>query len=81
MSVAAGFFVDWDGSARSTLAPGGGHLCATDVSARYVAISTPNGTLVHEASFYRTLADLDKAGIRAPHVPDSHLWGTRQDGF
>ncbi len=81
MSVAEGFFVDWDGNARSTLAPGGGYLCETDVSARYVAITTPNGTLVHEASYYKNLADLEKAGIRAALVPDSHPWGTRKDGF
>lgn len=53
----------------------------TDVSARYVAITTPDGALVHEASYYKNLADLEKAGIRAALVPDSHPWGTRKDGF
>jgi hypothetical protein len=81
MAVAAGFFVDWDGNVRSTLTPGGGYLCETDVSSRYVAITTPNGTLVHEASFYGTLADLDKAGIKASLVAESHPWGNRKDGF
>jgi len=30
MSIAEGFFVDWDGNARSTLDPGGGYSCETD---------------------------------------------------
>jgi hypothetical protein len=81
MPVAEGFFVDWDGNARSTLAPGGGYRCETDVSARYVAITTPSGALVHEASYYKNLADIEKAGIRASLVPASHPWGNRKDGF
>ena len=47
MSVAEGFFVDWDGNARSTLDPGGGYLCDIDTVARYVAITTKSGALVH----------------------------------
>ncbi|MBV5269418.1 MAG: hypothetical protein JZU55_05230 [Afipia sp.] len=31
MSKTAGFFVDWDGNARSTLDPGGGYLCEADI--------------------------------------------------
>jgi len=81
MSVAEGFFVDWDGNARSTLDPGGGYLCETDPVARYVAVTTKNGTLVHEATFYRSLVDLAKAGIKAPFVPGSHPWGSPKDGF
>jgi len=81
MSPAAGFFVDWDGNIRSTTDCGGGYLCETDPVARYVAITTKTGTLVHEATFYRSLADVEKAGIRSALVPGSHPWGTRQDGF
>jgi hypothetical protein len=81
MSVVDGFFVDWDGNARSTRDPGGGYLCETDAVARYVAITTKGGTLVHEGTFYRSLAEIEKAGIRAPLVPGSHPWGRREDGF
>lgn len=81
MSIAKGFFVDWDGNARSTLDLGGGYLCEADPAARYVAVSTKNGTLVHEATFYRSAADIEKAGIKAPLVSGSHPWGRREDGF
>lgn len=81
MPVAEGFFVDWNGNARSTVDPGGGYLCETDTVARYVAITTPGGTLVHEGTFYKSLADIDKAGIRAPLVPGSHPWGKHEEGF
>jgi hypothetical protein len=79
--VAEGFFVDWDGNARSTDDPGGGYICEIDNVSRYVAIMGKGGTLVHEATLYRSLADLEKAGIKAPLVPGSHPWGKREDGF
>ena len=41
-----GFFVDWDGNLRSAADPGGGYLCDIDTVARYVAVTTKNGTLV-----------------------------------
>jgi len=75
MPVAEGFFVDWDGNARNTLDPGGGYVCETDPVARYVAITTKGGTLVHEGTFYKTLTDIEKAGIKASFVPGSHPWG------
>ena len=81
MTTPGGFFVDWDGNARSTLDPGGGYLCETDPVARYVAITTKGGTLVHEGTFYRAMADIEKAGIKAELVPGSHAWGRREDGF
>jgi len=76
-----GFFVDWDGNARSTLEPGGGYECDTDPVARYVAVMGKGGALIHEATFYRSLADIEKAGIKAPFVPGSHPWGRPQDGL
>ena len=79
--MSAGFFVDWDGNARSTLDPGGGYLCEIDMVARYVAITTKTGTLVHEATFYKSVEDIAKAGIKAPLVSGSHPWGKREDGF
>lgn len=81
MSIAAGFFVDWDGNTRSTLDPGGGYLCETDLGARYVAITTKGGTLVHEGTFYKSVSDIEKAGIKAPLVAGAHPWGRREDGF
>lgn len=81
MSNEAGFFVDWDGNARSTLDPGGGYSCEADPVARYVAITTKTGSLVHEGTFYRSLADIEKAGIRAPFVEGSHPWGRPDQGF
>lgn len=79
MTVAAGFFVDWDGNARSTEDPGGGYLCDVDPVARYVGVTTKGGSLVHEGTFYKTLADIEKAGIKAEWVPGSHPWGVKSD--
>ena len=81
MSTAAGFFVDWDGNARSTLDPGGGYLCEADPVARYVAVTTKGGSLVHEGTFYRSVADIEKAGIKAPLVAGAHPWGSKAAGF
>lgn len=49
--------------------------------ARYVAITTKGGTLVHEGTFYKSVADIEKAGIKASLVPGAHPWGRREDGF
>jgi len=76
-----GFFMDWDGNIRSVSDPGGGYLCEADAVARYVAITARNGTLVHEATFYKSLADIEKAGIRGTLVAGSHPWGKSRDGF
>lgn len=81
MSGETGYFVDWDGNARATNDPGGGYLCEVDTAARYVAVTTKTGTLVHEGTYYKTLAAVEKAGIKAPLVPGSHPWGSKQDGF
>ncbi len=81
MSGTAGFFVDWNGKTRSTQDPGGGYLCETDAAARYVAITTQSGTLVHEATFYKSLEAIAKAGITAPLVPGSHPWGRPDEGL
>jgi len=75
MSQSAGYFVDWDNHVRSTADPGGGYRCEVDRPARYVAVTTPSGTLVHEATFYKDLAAIERAGITASLVPGSHPWG------
>lgn len=77
----AGYFVDWDGNARSTLEPGGGYTCETDPVARYVAVVTKSGAVMHEATFFRHLADIEKAGLKAQLVAGSHPWGSPAEGF
>jgi hypothetical protein len=37
--------------------------------------------LAHEATLYKTLSDVEKAGIKAEVVPGSHPWGSKRDGF
>lgn len=66
----AGFFVDWDGNTRSTEAPGKGLHCEVDLAARYVGVFGKYGTLDHEATFYKTLADIEKAGIKVSLIPE-----------
>ena len=76
-----GYFIDWNGKARATGDPGGGYLCEVDLPARYVAITTKTGALMHEATLYRSLEDIAKAGIKAELVPGSHPWGKPDEGF
>jgi hypothetical protein len=79
--MSGGFFVDWNGDLRATDDPGGGYLCEVDFPARYVAIMSKTGALIHEATLYKTEADLAKAGIKARLVPGSHPWASPKDGF
>ncbi len=81
MAIEAGFFIDWDGNARSTLDPGGGYFCEIDSAARYVAIVTKSGAVAHEGTFYKSLADLKKSVAKAALVSGSHPWGRPEDGF
>ncbi len=78
--VADGFFIDWDGNARNTRDAGGGYVVETDPVAKYVAIMQ-GSSLVHEATFYKSMDDIKKAGITAKLVPGSHPWGRQEDGF
>jgi hypothetical protein len=70
----AGYFIDWDGKARSTEDPGGGFHCEVDVVARYVAVVTRGGAIMHEATLYRSLEAIAKAGISTELVPGSVPW-------
>jgi hypothetical protein len=74
-SANSGFFIDWAGNARSTDDPGGGYLCDVDPVAKYVAVTTKTGTLVHEGTFYKSLEAITKTGIKATLVAGSHPWG------
>ncbi len=73
--------MDWDGNLRSVEDPGGGYVCDVDTVARYVAVMKGSMLVAHEATLYKTLADVEKAGIRAAVVPGSHPWGNARDGF
>lgn len=79
MTIPTGFFIDWNGQARSTTDAGGGFVVEVDLVAKYVALSTPSGTLMHEATFYRSLEDIAKKGISAELVPGSHPWGMKNE--
>ena len=79
--IASGFFIDWQGHVRNTRDPGGGYLCEVDPVAKYVAVTTRSGALVHEATFYKTLEAIAKAGIKAVLVTGSHPWGSPSEGF
>ena len=59
---------------------GGGYVCEVDTPARYVAVMKGR-VLAHEATLFKTLADVEKAGITASVVPGSHPWGSQRDGF
>lgn len=76
----SGFFMDWDGNLRSVDDPGGGYICEVDAPARYVAVMKGR-VLAHEGTLYKTLADVEKAGIKAAVVAGSHPWGSKSDGF
>jgi hypothetical protein len=74
MTDAPGFFIDWNGHLRRTDDPGENYVCDVDHAARYVAVMSPRGTLVHEATLYRTLEQVTKAGITARLVDGSVSW-------
>lgn len=76
-----GYFVDWNGNIRTTSDPGGGYECEVDLPARYVGIKTPKGALMHEATFYKDMAAIAKAGIKGELVPGSHPWGRPDEGL
>jgi len=81
MAITEGLFIDWDGNARSTSDPGGGYTCEVDSVAKYVAVMGRGGALVHEATLYKDLAAIARAGISAQLVPGSQPWGKPGDGL
>lgn len=70
----SGFFMDWDGNLRSVEDPSGGYVCEVDLPARYVAVMK-GPVLAHEATLYKTLEAVQKAGINAELVTGSHPCG------
>ncbi len=81
MPIAAGFFVDWDGNARSTLDPGGGYVCDTDPASRYVAVTTKGGTLVHEGHALQGRGGHREGRHQGAAGSGSHPWGRPEEGF
>jgi hypothetical protein len=77
MSTPEGYFVDWDGNVRLTTDPGGGYVCEVDPVAKYVGVMSKNGALAHEATFYKNLEAIARAGIKAELVPGSQPWGNQ----
>lgn len=78
---AEGYFIDWNGGLRSTGDPGEDFICEVDAISRYVAVMSPKGALVHEATLYRTLDDIVKAGITAKLTPGSVSWKQSGEAF
>jgi len=80
MSTTAGFFVDWDGNARSTLDPGWRLPLRSRSGRAYVAITTKGGSLVHEGTFYRSVANIERRASSAPGCRGAS-WGSKAAGF
>jgi hypothetical protein len=70
-----GYFLDWDGHLRDVDDPGNGYRCEVDTGARYVGVFSASGALDHEATLYKTMEAVAKAGIHATLVPGSQPWG------
>jgi len=49
--------------------------CEVDKVARYVAVKAKGGSMVHEATYYRSLEAIAKAGIKAEFVEGRVPWG------
>jgi hypothetical protein len=79
MAITPGFFIDWNGKARRTEDAGGGFVVEVDMVAKYVALYSAKGTLMHEASFYKSLEEIEKKGIKADLVDGSFPWGMKNE--
>lgn len=75
-----GYFIDWNGGVRSIADPGEDFVCEVDPISRYVAVMSPGGALIHEATLYRRLEDIARAGINASLLPGGVPWGKANDG-
>ncbi len=60
-----GFFVDWDGNTRRIESPGDGFSCKVVRRVDYTSVDVvdPAGFVCHEATYFRTLADVEAAGV------------------
>jgi hypothetical protein len=79
MTSETGCLIDWNGNARGVQDAGGDFVVGVDLPSKHVALHTPKGTLMHEATFHRTLDDIARKGVRAELVPGSHPWGLQKE--
>ena len=79
MAVTVGFFIDWNGFARRTEDAGGDFVVEVDMVAKYVALYSKSGTLMHEATFYKTQEDIAKKGIKAELVDGATPWAMKKE--
>jgi hypothetical protein len=79
MTSETGCLIDWNGNARSVQDAGGDFVVGVDLPSKHVARHTPKGTLMHEATFHRTLDDIARKGVRAELEPGSHPWGLQKE--
>ncbi|ACB94470.1 hypothetical protein [Beijerinckia indica] len=63
-----GYFIDWDGKTRPIAHPGKGLRCEVDKKSKYVMVLNKYGGLDHESTWYPTVADVEKAGIKVVHA-------------
>lgn len=60
---AHGFFVDWNGNARKTEAPGEGLKCDVDVAGSHVNVVDQCGFVIHECVLFKTIEAMQAAGV------------------
>lgn len=58
-----GFFVDWNGHTRKTDQPGDFFQCIVDEHAAHVDVVDSEGFVVHECTYFPTLAAVEAAGV------------------
>lgn len=65
MELKTGFFVDWDGHTRRVEAPGDGLECQVLNKGSYVGVDVlaSDGCVIHEATYFPTLAAVQAAGV------------------
>lgn len=65
MELETGFFVDWDGQTRRVEAPGEGLKCQVLNKGSYVGVDVlaSDCCVIHEASYFSTVAAVQVAGV------------------
>jgi len=64
MATTSGFFVDWDGNTRRFEAPGDSYTCQlVDRGHLGVDVLDSGGFVIHEATFFPSLADAQVVGV------------------
>ena len=62
--IVTGFFVDWDGFTRRFESPGADFTCRmSDRKWPSVDVIDSSGFVVHEATYFATLADVEAADV------------------